>query len=127
MAIPFQQKFQDADIVVKLAIGAAAVYIIYNIYQVIKNAANNPYPSGAAVASGLNAFLQGIGIEPDPNDTSGDPNSVGDTSSAAYAGNGGLGVLGNAGNKILGGIPQSIGNSIGAFASGSDSYDPNSD
>lgn len=55
---------------------------------------------------------------PDPNDTTGDPNSIGDTSTAAYSGLGILGNLGNAVNQALGGVPQSLGNGIGGnFAS----------
>jgi len=53
----------------------------------------------------------------DPNDSTGDPNSVGDTSQAAYAGNGAIGSIGNIVNQALGGIPQSIGTAIaGAVA-----------
>jgi hypothetical protein len=90
--------FQTLDKTAQLALIAVGVYIAWNVYQWLTN------PSGS---NGLgNPFI------PDPNDTAGNPNSVGDTSQAAYAGNGVLGGLANLMNQALGGIPQSIGNSI---------------
>jgi hypothetical protein len=102
MSIPFQQAFNDSDEVVKLLLIAAGLFIVYNIYESFVN------PNGG------NPFA------PDANDTEGNPNSVGDTSSSAYAGNGILGALGNAVNQALGGIPQSIGTAIGGAAASAD-------
>lgn len=91
----FQTWFQDLDEFAQLALVGVGLFIAWNIYQSF----NNP--------TGNNPFA------PDPNDTTGNPNSVGDTSQSAYAGNGVLGALGNFFNQALGGIPQSIGNTIG--------------
>lgn len=116
MAIPFQQKFNDADDVVKLALIGIGLYIAYSIYQAVVNAGQDPEGTGSGIANAANQFLIGLGVSPDPNDTVGDPNSVGDTSSAAYAGNGLLGTLGNVTNKASGGILQSIGTWLGGAA-----------
>ena len=82
----------------------AAVGIIV-VYEIATNLETQPNGSPSALGAALGV--------PDPNDTTGDPNSAGDTSSAAYAGYGILGWLGNIFNKASGGVLQSAGNAIG--------------
>jgi hypothetical protein len=80
-----------------------AIVGVVIIYEVLKPKDPNGQPSAVARALGV----------PDPTDTTGDPNSLGDTSSAAYAGAGVFGWLGNVTNQAFGGTLQSLGNSIG--------------
>lgn len=80
-----------------------AIVGVVVVYELLKPSDPNGQPS---------AFARAVGV-PDPTDTTGDPNSIGDTSSAAYAGNGVFGWLGNITNKAFGGTLQSLGNSIG--------------
>lgn len=93
-----------------------AIVAVVVIYEASQNLPSLTPGSSLATALGI----------PDPNDTTGDPNSLGDTSSAAYAGGGILGWLGNVFNKGSGGIFQSLGASLGSTAeatwSGDDGY-----
>lgn len=90
-----------------LIIAIVGVIAVYEIYENVR-----PNPDGSP-----GPLAKSFGI-PDPNDTTGDPNSIGDTSSAAYAGNGIFGVLGNIFNKLFGGLPQSIGNNLQNYTPG---------
>jgi hypothetical protein len=95
-----------------LVITVVGIIIVYEVFK----------PSGN---SSPNAVLSALGF-PDPNDTTGDPNSIGDTSSSAYAGASALGWLANIANKLTGGVLQSTGNAIGSgIANASCGYDPN--
>lgn len=89
--------------VAKLGIAVLVVYVVYNLYT--------------AVQAGV------LSLKPDANDTQGNPNSVGDTSQAAYAGNGIFGILGNLANQASGGILQSAGNALGGALAGAPSTD----
>jgi hypothetical protein len=93
-------KFSDIDQTGWLIIGGVAVILLYE------------YASNSN-AGGNNPLQNALGI-PDPTDTTGNPNSIGDTSSAAYAGSGVFGWLGNLFNKASGGLLQSAGQSIGS-------------
>jgi hypothetical protein len=86
-----------------LVIGIVVVVVAY---EVLKPKGDGEQPSPIALALGV----------PDPTDTTGDPNSIGDTSSAVYAGNGALGWLANVSNKAFGGIWQSLGTYLGGAA-----------
>jgi hypothetical protein len=101
--------FNKLDETVKLGLCVVGVYILYNLYLY----ASNPNSQG----NPLGFFF------PDPNDSAGNPNSIGDTSQAAYAGNGALGSIGNIVNQALGGLPQSLGTAVAGAVS--PSYDPN--
>jgi hypothetical protein len=95
--------FGKLDETVKLGLCVVGVYVVYNLYTYLTQPNNQGNPFSW--------------LFPDPNDSTGDPNSVGDTSQAAYAGNGAIGSIGNIVNQALGGIPQSIGTAIaGAVA-----------
>jgi hypothetical protein len=88
------------DETVKFALIIGGVWVAYNVYVYLRQPGNDGNPLGW--------------LFPDPNDTEGNPNSIGDTSQSGYAGNGALGSLANIINQALSGIPQSVGNSIGA-------------
>lgn len=90
--------FGALDETVKLGLIVVGVWVAYNIYSYLTQPGNDGNPFGWLV--------------PDPNDTEGNPNSIGDTSQSAYAGNGALGGLANIVNQSLAGLPQSLGNSI---------------
>jgi hypothetical protein len=79
-----------------------AIVGVVVLYEFLK-----PNPNGQP-----SAFARAVGV-PDPTDTTGDPNSWGDTSTAAYAGTGVFGWLGNVTNQATGGALQSLGNSLG--------------
>ena len=83
-----------------------AIVVVVVVYEVFK-------PKGDG--SQNSAFANAIGI-PDPTDTTGDPNSIGDTSSSVYAGNGIFGWLGNIANQATGGVLQSAGTALGGAA-----------
>jgi hypothetical protein len=82
------------------------IVVVVVAYEFLKPSGDGSQPS---------ALAKGLGI-PDPTDTTGDPNSIGDTSSAVYAGNGLLGWAGNVMNQAFGGIPQSLGTALGGAA-----------
>jgi hypothetical protein len=86
-----------------LIIGIVVVVVVYEVLK--------PKGDGA----GNSALANALGL-PDPTDTTGDPNSIGDTSSAVYAGNGIFGWLGNIMNQASGGLLQSAGTAIGGAA-----------
>jgi hypothetical protein len=79
------------------------IIVVVVAYEVLSPSGDGSQPSPIARALGV----------PDPTDTTGDPDTWGDTSSAAYAGTGVFGWLGNIFNKASGGVLQSAGNSLG--------------
>jgi hypothetical protein len=97
---------KDIDQTGWLIIGIAGVVVLYEISTAFGDNNNG------------NSWLQNLLGIPDPTDTTGNPNSIGDTSSAAYAGSGIFGWLGNVVNKASGGVLQSAGNSIGGQLQG---------
>jgi hypothetical protein len=119
----FQNTVSEIDETGWVIIGLAAVVLIYEAIQWAENFGKNPGGAGAAAGGAVGAFVAGavtsaataVGLgAPDPTDTTGNPNSVGDTSQSAYAGNGFFGWIGNITNQLTAGIPQSIGNEIGS-------------
>ena len=90
-------KLGELDRLLTLVLIGVGAFVAYNLYRHIENG-NNPFV-------------------PDPNDTTGDPNSPGDTSQAAYSGFGVLGSIGNIVNQALGGLPQTLGNNIAGSVS----------
>ena len=93
-----------ADPIVQAGVALVIIFVAYNVYQSL-------FGSSAGGSTGL--------LGTDPADTQGDPNSVGDTSTSDYAGFGVLGNFASGVNKLLGGIPQSIGSSIASALPGS--------
>jgi hypothetical protein len=82
------------------------IIVVVVVYEILKPTGDGEQPSAIARALGV----------PDPTDTVGDPGSIGDTSSAVYAGNGLFGWLGNVMNQASGGILQSAGAALGGAA-----------
>lgn len=90
-----------------LILAIVGTVVVYELYENLRQQPNGS-PGSLAHAFGV----------PDPNCTTGDPNSIGDTSEAAYAGSGIFGVLGNIFNKLFGGLPQSLGNNLQNYTPG---------
>jgi hypothetical protein len=107
----FSSNLKTIDQTGWLVITVVGLIVVYEVFKPRGN--NSP-----------NSFLKALGF-PDPNDTVGNPNSIGDTSSSNYAGASLLGWLANIANLATGGILQSAGESLGtAAANASCSYDP---
>ncbi len=105
-------KFSDISQTGWLIIGVAGVIVLYEY-------------ASAGNQGGNNWLQNALGI-PDPTDTTGNPNSVGDTSSAVYAGAGIFGWLGNLANQATGGVLQSAGAAAANVVSNATcSYSPN--
>lgn len=81
-----------------LAVAGVAIYAIYSISQGIKKAADAAGNAAAAAAGAVGGALTGN-------------NAL--TQGTPYAGAGVAGTLGAATNDVLGGVPQSLGESIG--------------
>jgi hypothetical protein len=82
------------------------VIVVVAAYEFLSPSGDGEQPSPLARALGV----------PDPTDTTGNPNSIGDTSSSLYAGTGVFGWLGNIFNQASGGLLQSAGTALGGAA-----------
>lgn len=93
LKLPSIQGVEVTTIVVGVAV---SLIVLYELFQQL--------PNGAQVEK---AFFV-----PDPNDTTGDPNSIGDTSEANLASMGAIGWGLNIFNHVFAGIPQSLVNTM---------------
>lgn len=98
----------------KLVLCIVGVIVLYEVFEWAEGM-NDSDADSNPIAKALANIGHTLGV-PDPNDTVGNPNSPGDTSSANYAGWGIFGWLGNIANQLSGGLLQSSGTALGGAA-----------